>query len=166
VPVHFHWTVLLIVVAVVFFRDTQNLPGTLLGIAAYLAILVIHEVGHLVAARRMRCAVSAIHIYPILGVTEFDTPWSRFDHAVISWGGVVAQAIVAVPAILVTQFLGNTRFDSVNTVLAILGPLNLVIAAFNLVPLPRFDGEIAWFIFPEWIARFRNATRRKPSSWR
>jgi hypothetical protein len=41
-------------------------------------------------------------------------PWSRFDHALIAWGGVIAQAIVAVPVLLWTKFLVYTPFNVAN----------------------------------------------------
>ena len=40
---------------------------------------------------------------------------------VIAWGGVVAQAIVAVPLLAWVETFGYTRFQAVNAILAILG---------------------------------------------
>jgi hypothetical protein len=73
---------------------------TLTGLASYLSVLLIHEIGHLIAAQRLGCRVNSIKLYPVFGVTCFEIPWTRLDHCVIAWGGVVAQAIVAIPRLM------------------------------------------------------------------
>ena len=96
VGVYLHWTVLLI--AIIILLNVIRHPLTsLLGLMAYLGVLLIHESGHLIAAQRMHCKVFSIELYPIFGFCRFETPWSRFDHCVIAWGGVIAQALVAAP---------------------------------------------------------------------
>jgi Zn-dependent protease len=63
---------------------------------------------------------------------------------------------------------GYSRFDPVNAVLAILGGYSLVTAVFNLLPVGRMDGTIAWGIIPEFIKRARQRKKKKASSsgWR
>ena len=60
-------------------------------------------------------------LYPIFGITKFETSWSRFDHCVIAWGGVIAQSVVALPIVGWVILFGYTRFEPINAVLAILG---------------------------------------------
>jgi Zn-dependent protease len=62
---------------------------------------------------------------------------------VIAWGGVVAQFIVAAPIMVLTETLGYTRFQALNTVLGVWGFFNVFVAAFNLIPAPPLDGAIA-----------------------
>jgi membrane-associated protease RseP (regulator of RpoE activity) len=155
VPVYVHWSVLLI--AMFILVNVIHSPATsLLGLIAYMGVLFIHESGHLIAAQRMRCEVTSIRLYPIFGITKFETPWSKFDHCVIAWGGVFAQAVVAVPIVLWVIFLGYTRFNAINAVLAVLGFFSLGVAAFNLLPISPLDGSIAWAIIPETIKRLRD----------
>ena len=105
VPVYVHWSVLLIA-ALILFNVIHQPVGSLLGLTAYLGVLLIHETGHLIAAQRMRCEVLSIQLYPIFGITKFETPWSKFDHCVIAWGGVIAQAVVALPIVIFVIFFG------------------------------------------------------------
>ena len=112
--------------------------------------------------------MSAIDLYPIHGRCHFDAPWSRFDHCVIAWGGVIAQAAIAVPLVLWVAVFGYSRFEPINAVLAILGGYSLVVAAFNLLPVSPLDGAIAWRIIPELVNRAKQRKRKKNSSsgWR
>jgi Zn-dependent protease len=167
VDVYIHWTVFLIAAIMVY--ATYRKPWvTLTAGASWLGLLLLHECGHMVAARRRHTPVVNIELYPIFGFCHFEIPWSRFDHCVIAWGGVLAQLAVAVPIMLWVSAFGYTRFAPVNAVLGILGGYSLVTAAFNLLPVRPLDGSMAWRIIPEFINR---AKRRKPkkkssSDWR
>ena len=163
VGVYVHWTVLLIA-ALILLNVIRHPLTSLLGLSAYLSVLLIHESGHMIAAQRLGCEVFSIEIYPIVGFCRFGVPWSRFDHCVIAWGGIVAQAVVAAPLILYVTIFGYTRYEPLNAVLAILGFFSFGVAVFNLLPIPRLDGSIAWGIIPEGIKRLRRGNRKSPSS--
>jgi Zn-dependent protease len=122
----------------------------------------------MIAAHRKHSRVLSIEIYPIFGLCHFEIPWSRFDHCVIAWGGVVAQLVVAIPILLWLSVFGYSRFAPVNAALAILGGYSLLMAAFNLLPVGRLDGAIAWGIIPEFFNRAKLRRKRKSSSsgWR
>lgn len=155
VPVYVHWSVFLIA-ALILFNVIRYPTTSLLGSTAYLSVLLIHETGHLIAAQRRHCDVLSIKLYPIFGVTRFEVPWSKFDHCVIAWGGVLTQFTIALPIIVIVSIFGYTRFDAINVVLALLGFFSLGVAIVNLLPIPPLDGAIAWAIIPEAIKRFRN----------
>lgn len=168
VDVSVHWSVLLIA-AVILFSAVRQPMVSLMGLSAYIGVLLIHECGHLIAAQRRGCHVFGIELYPIYGITRFQTPWSRYDHCLIAWGGVLAQLIVAVPLILWVVVFGYTSFDAINAVLAILGFFSLGIALFNLLPLAPLDGSIAWGLIPILFNRARKTARRSQDnrgSWR
>jgi Zn-dependent protease len=130
-------------------------------IATYLAILVIHEVGHQFAARRMRCGVLAIEIYPIHGVCRFTQPATAFDDAVIAWGGVLAQFAVAIPFAILIAFANFKGVVPLAVAVAMLGTVNPAIALFNLIPIAPLDGRKAWPIVP---MLYRRARRPRPKS--
>jgi len=160
VPVYIHWSVWLITLLILFNAIRHPLESVL-ALIAYFGVFVIHESGHAIAAQRLHCDVDSIRIYPIFGITQFQVPWSRLDHCIIAWGGVIAQAIVAVPIIIGVNLFGYSKFESINAALAILGPLSAAIAVFNLLPFRPLDGSIAWAIIPEAFKRLRrpNGTR-------
>src|SRR5882672_4063264 len=113
VDVYVHWSVFLI--AALMLASTSRRPGlTLAGIGAWLGLIFIHECGHLIVAQRRHCEVLSIELYPIHGWCRFKVPWSRFDHCLIAWGGVAAQAVVAVPLVTYVSVFGYTRFAPVN----------------------------------------------------
>jgi hypothetical protein len=155
-----HWSVFLI--AAILLANVIRQPlVTLVGLTSYLGVLLIHEAGHLIAAQKLHCQVFSIELYPVFGLTHFQTPWSRFDHYVIAWGGVIAQAIVAAPIMIWLKVVGFTRFEAMNVFLALLGPISLAIAAFNLLPFGRLDGAIAWKLIPEFFRRQQDSRSKK-----
>src|SRR6267378_5780358 len=112
VKVFFHWSVLLIG-AVILLSALEDPALAVVVLASYYGVILIHECGHMVAAQRKGCAVSSIELYPVWGITRFEEPYSRYDHCIIAWGGVVAQALVAVPLLVWVQVFGHTRFQAV-----------------------------------------------------
>ena len=167
VDVFVHWTVFLIA-AVMVYATRRNPWITLTAGASWLGLLLLHECGHMIAARSRHTPVISIELYPIFGFCRFEVPWSRFDHCVIAWGGVAAQLAVAVPIMLWVSAFGYSRFAPVNAVLAILGGYSLVIAVFNLLPVRPLDGSMAWRIVPEFINRAKRRKQKKKvsSGWR
>jgi Zn-dependent protease len=160
VKVYVHWSVFAI--AAIFLLGAIERPAvTFTGLTCYFLILLIHESGHMVVARKRGCEVECIEIYPIHGRTCFTTPWSRYDHCLIAWGGVVAQLIVAIPLMAWIILFGYTPFEPVNAMLAILGGYSLGVAAFNLLPVASLDGSIAWGFFPELIKRVRKRRQKQ-----
>jgi Zn-dependent protease len=153
-----HWTVFL-VGAVILAGVLQRPTFSLVGLGAYLGVLLLHKTGHLIAAQRFGCTVFSIELYPIFGVTRFATPWSRMDHCMIAWGGVIAQAVIAVPIATWILFFGFTRFEVVNMLFVILGFFSLGVAIFNLLPIPPLDGATAWSIIPAFMSQRRARLR-------
>jgi Zn-dependent protease len=167
VGVYVHWTVFLIAGLMVY--ATRRQPWvTLAAGASWLSLILLHEYGHAIAARYRHARVLSIELYPICGFCHFETPWSRFDHCVIAWGGIIAQLAVAAPILLWVSAFGYSRSAPVNAVLGILGGYSLLVAAFNLLPVGRLDGTIAWGIIPAFINRIKLRQQKKKSSsgWR
>lgn len=153
-----HWSVFAVTVFIL--AGVVAHPGlTILGLMCYYSVLLIHETGHLIAAQRKGCQVIAIELYPFFGVTRYTMPWSRLDHCIIAWGGVIAQAIVFIPLVGWVGTHGYTHFEGVNMIFAILGFFSLGVAIFNLLPIQPLDGAMAWRFFPEL---FSERKKRKP----
>jgi len=167
VAVFVHWTVFLIG-AIMVYATRRNPWVTLTAGSSYLVLLLLHECGHMIAAHRRHTQVSSIELYPIFGFCRFEIPWSRFDHCIIAWGGVIAQLVVAAPIMLCVSAFGYTRFAPFNAILGILGGYSLVLAVFNLLPVRPLDGSMAWRIVPEFIKRVKSRKKKKAASagWR
>ena len=102
----------------------------------------------------------SVELYPLHGYTRCDAPRTQYDACVVAWGGVLAQGAIALPLVLYTSIFGFTAFGPLNALLAVFGYLSVVIAVFNLIPLGRLDGVIAWRIVP-YLWRNRRAGRRR-----
>lgn len=167
VKVFAHWSVLLIGATILFGAVTE--PAMALAIlGSYSGVILLHECGHMVAAQKKHCTVWSIELYPFWGITRFEVPYSPADHCVIAWGGIVAQIIVAVPIIVLTETFGYTRFQPLNAFLAAFGFFSFFVAMFNLIPVPPLDGAVAWGLLPALFRRPTRTPKREPGwrSWR
>jgi Zn-dependent protease len=165
VDVYVHWSIFAIGILILA-GLTRKTGSTLLGMAAYLGLLIIHESGHLMMARRRGYQTFSMALYPIFGLASFEAPASRIDRALIAWGGVLAQFVVAVPLTMYIVLLGYTPFEPLNAVLAILGGYSLIVAAFNLLPIRPLDGSKAWDLIPAWFEQRRMRRNRPPLMYR
>lgn len=170
VRVDLHWTVFL-VGAFFLLGATQRPIPVLAALVSYMGVLLIHECGHMVIAQKKRCHVYSIKLYPILGLVQYDEPFSHYDHALIAWGGVLAQAMVAIPVLIWIEVFDYTHSEAWNVSLDIWGYVSIALALFNLIPVRPFDGATAWKIVPELIKKIRGKGRsstpeRNPYRWR
>ena len=160
-----HWSVLLIgALILVGALEDPLLAFAVLG--SYYGLILLHECGHMFAALGRGSDVLSIELYPIWGITRFTSPYSRFDHCVIAWGGVAAQAVIAVPLVVWVEIFGYTRFQSVNAVMAILGFFSLSVAVFNLLPIRPLDGSTAWALLPALFKRPPAPPVKREPGWR
>jgi Zn-dependent protease len=165
VDIYIHWTVFAIAM-IILVNSVRRPAVTLVGLLSFLAVMTIHEFGHLIAARLRGHEPLHIEMYPIFGLAHFEAPRSRLDHCIIAWGGVVAQAVIAVPLVIWIRVFGYTRFDAFNAALALLGPYSAFVAIFNLLPFRPLDGATAWGLFPALIARRRKPAKARAAGWR
>ena len=147
IGLHLHWSALL--GAGVLFGALMRQPvHAALAVSSYFALIVLHELGHALMARRLGYDTTGIYIGLFHGMCEYDSAHYLREEATIAWGGVLLQLAIALPLIVLAQTtpLGANPYFSI--VAAILGPFSLLIAAFNLLPVPGLDGELAWRLVP------------------
>jgi hypothetical protein len=75
------------------------------------------------------------------------------DHAIIAWGGVLAQSLLLVATLLVTVVFGRATGHAASLVEHAFIEINLWILAINLLPFAPLDGARAWGLFSELRAR-------------
>lgn len=165
VDVYVHWTVL-VIGALMIYASIRQPWVTLAAGLSWMTLMLLHESGHMLAAQRKHCQVLSIDLYPIFGLCRFQVPWSRYDHCVIAWGGVIAQLVVAIPLVVGLEVFGYSSFKPIDMVLVVMGPYSLLMAAFNLLPVRGLDGAVAWQIIPEAIKRVRARKVKKASAGR
>jgi len=146
-PLFVHWTVFA-VVAVLALTAFGNLFFGLLFVASYLAIIVVHELGHALVARRLGYAVDSIGIAALHGWCRCEAPEYEWDEVLIAWGGVAAQLVIALPVLLLILAFGGRDWGYLTPVFVFLGYLNAVLVVVNLIPGDASDGRKAWRIIP------------------
>lgn len=163
-PIFVHWSVPALCIFLLG-TGVSHIVTAAASVAAYLAMLLVHELGHEIVARRLGYRVGAIKIYPIHGSCWFETPNSRFHETLIAWGGPVAQFAVAAPLATFVIVAGPTRIEPIDAILAILGFFGPLIALLNLLPIAPLDGHKAWTVIPlTWHRVTRRAAKRLPKT--
>jgi Zn-dependent protease len=146
--------------------------------ASFFGSIVLHELGHALAARREGIGVSGIDLFFFGGVMKMtrdtDSPGSEFR--VAAAGPLVTLVIVIVTVALSValegwdKFVSTASLDSVNAanvanlLLSFLVTMNAVLLLFNLVPAFPLDGgriarAIAWKITGDRVRATRLAAR-------
>ncbi len=120
-------------------------------------LILIHEVGHATVAHWLGYSTRTIRLGLIHGKCEFDAPANRWDEALIAWGGVAAQLLIAVPLCIFDAFW-NSSLGFFAPAVLVLGYWSLVVAVFNLIPTRGLDGWTAWRIIP--LLRAQLSARR------
>ena len=154
-PVRLHWSVLLLML---YFGGWQ--PGAWVGI---ITIVLVHELGHAAIVRAVRARVTEVMVYGFGGYCRWEGRVSSREHAMIAWGGVVAQAFLFVIAWSYKQFFPIDSVFMLFLLHTFLG-VNLWIIGFNLIPIAPLDGASAWPLIPILRDDLRRwwANRRSP----
>jgi Zn-dependent protease len=163
VGVNYSWfLVLFLVIYIVWdsLRETLDASETTLYAVAvvsafsFFASILLHELGHALAARREGIGVEGIDLFLFGGVMkmsrETDTPGAEFR--VAAAGPLVTLLIMALAAAAAVVVAGadgfwdaarlssNAGATPVEVVLSLLVSMNLVLLVFNLVPAFPLDG--------------------------
>ena len=134
--------------------DTVAYLTTVVSVLALFASIIVHELGHAVAARRRGVGVERIDLYLFGGLTlmnrEPETPGEDFTIAV---AGPLATAVVILVCIAAglalvgshrlldaIELQSNLQITPVLLALSWLIPVNLLLLAFNLLPAFPLDG--------------------------
>jgi Zn-dependent protease len=147
VPLFVHWSVPAIALFIVG-AGIRIFATAVAVVLSFIAMLLIHELGHQLVARAKGCHVLAIELYPLHGLCRFSAPFDAFDDALIAWGGVLAQFAVAIPFAIYATWFGFTSMAPVAVIIAILGAFSPAIALLNLIPVKPLDGAKAWTLVP------------------
>jgi Zn-dependent protease/CBS domain-containing protein len=152
------------------------------GAVAYLASILLHELAHAVVARAHGVRVPTITLWMLGGVSSFEeeptTPSAEFLTAIVGpltsallgasffvLGALDAGPALAVPGdAAATMATRLASLGPLSTLLLWLGPVNLALAVFNMVPAFPLDGgrvlrSVLWALGHELVRATRVATR-------
>jgi Zn-dependent protease len=138
IGIFLHWTFALLVgwlvlAGVLAGAAPMSIARSVVTVGAVFAAVVVHELGHAMAARRFGVPTEGIAILPIGGVARLGAaPRARAEV-------VIALAGPAVSLVLAGVLAGAAAVVGAGA-LAELAWINLLLAAFNLVPAFPLDG--------------------------
>jgi Zn-dependent protease len=134
--------------------DDVAYMATVVTVLLFFASLIVHELGHAIAARRAGITVQRIELFLFGGTTYMDrdaqTPGEEFKIAVAGPLGTLLFILVCLAVNLVVvgpdrlihaiRLDGTVPITPVLLALSWLLPMNLLILIFNLVPAYPLDG--------------------------
>jgi Zn-dependent protease/CBS domain-containing protein len=155
VPIRAHWSLAAIVVFVGAGLIHQNLSVAFpnldptmwvalaaLGVIGFLVSLLLHELGHALAARLHHIATERIDLWILGGIARLERePDSPAEEAQVALAGPTANLLLAVMFIAVHTTLGGSdRQAALGSVIRWLAEVNIGIGLFNLLPASPLDG--------------------------
>lgn len=126
---------------------TRSFNGAVASWLGFSVLMLVHELGHAIMARRQGLAVHEIRLYFMHGVCEYEHAYSKRKQALVAWGGVLAQMLLLLSAIVIAKVLvalGLGLPSWIAPAFFVWVPLNVMIAFVNLLPVPPLDGAVAW----------------------
>ncbi len=151
IDIYVHWTfwILLVWILGVHLIDGQSLAAALQGVGLILAVfgcVVLHELGHALAARRFNIRTKDITILPIGGVARLERmPEEPRQELGVALAGPMVNLLIAagILAALVLVYSWAAIFDLRvvgGNFLTKLMIINVALAIFNLLPAFPMDG--------------------------
>lgn len=126
IPVTLHWSWVLFFLILLF----QN-PAFALILCGVFFLVLLHELGHCLAARYFLAPVHGITLYPIGGMANIQIPWKPTPELVTALAGPAVN-VVLMPVLI---GLGQSYEFFANLVY-----YNIVLLVFNLIPAFPMDG--------------------------
>lgn len=158
-PIRLHLSILMVAAANAVLGGYDKAVLHTLGLVT---IIVFHEMGHALVARKQRLTVLAIDVHGYGGTCSLAGNLSEWQSIVVAWGGVLGQALLLVVPDLANLFkLGSHHPFWRHYTEEFIGP-NVALILFNLLPIRGLDGLTAWRIVPFTWSRLRAKSKRKP----
>lgn len=128
-----------------YFKDLSTLTYWWMGVAGAIGLfisIVFHEFSHSLVARKFGIPMRGITLFIFGGVAEMtDEPPSAKSEFWMAIAGPIASIVLGIIFLLVSMGGRQTGWPvSVTGVFSYLGFINLILAAFNLIPAFPLDG--------------------------
>lgn len=148
VPIRFHFTFLLLLVflSVMGLGGQQTLASGLFYVAALFGSVVLHEGGHAWVARRYGIRTLEVVMFPVGGVPRFNENPKPGQEFWIALAGPLVNLSIAGAAFGIQIWrdgqiaLADLTKPGTANLLALVATVNLILAAFNLIPAFPMDG--------------------------
>jgi len=150
ITIRIHRMVLWMLGAYLFFLllKGEDVAASLIGLGTLIGLVLLHELGHSIAAQRLGIRVVDITIWPLGGMARMsEIPEDSRIEGLIAVAGPAVNFALAFLAIVVGIFSGLSLL-SPNSFLTVFIVVNLLLGTFNLLPaFPMDGGRVlrAWF---------------------
>jgi ATP-dependent Clp protease adapter protein ClpS len=119
---------------------------------AFVALIAIHELGHVAAARALGLKVYSIHVSGLGGSCLTQVPRGVRDTLILFSGGLAAQLVLLLATLATVMIAGVPQSAVGRSLLMTFTVVNLLIAVINLVPGRisdelSTDGGVLWDLF-------------------
>ena len=157
-PVLLHWSFLFgcIFVAILFKAKIGEIFHVC---SAYAVLILLHEMGHAVAAHIFSLKVTSIELSGIGGICRAEIPKSRLAALVYASAGIIAQLFLLV---LVGTYINNNGWPTTvvgSSFAFVFTAVNILLVIINLIPNKTrrkaygTDGYLIWKLIHQWIRR-------------
>ncbi|MET0144620.1 MAG: site-2 protease family protein [Ilumatobacteraceae bacterium] len=138
-----HWSAVIVAVILAFpLAADLGVVIAVIGVVLFFASILVHELAHALVARRFGVGTTSIELWALGGVARLDQdPRSPKAEGWIAAAGPLAS--LALGGITFGAAIGlhrTTGPGDIVTTLALLGIVNLLLGAFNLLPGAPLDG--------------------------
>lgn len=149
IPIRFHWSTAL---GAFFFGGYRFAPAFWL---AFVLLVLVHELGHALLARRLGHAPLGIEVTGFGGLCRWDGRRATELHrTLVAWGGVLAQGVLLAFTYAYSALAGPPETNAEYQIVSAFTRTNLHLILLNLLPFPPLDGAQAWQILG-YIGRSR-----------
>lgn len=152
IQISIHWTFLILILWIVFanLRYGSDFNEILWSVGFILVIflcVILHELGHAIAAQQFNIKTSDITILPIGGVARLESiPEKPREELIVALAGPAVNLIISAVLYPFVRFSTDlTELEALNRIgpenfLAALMSVNIWLALFNLIPAFPMDG--------------------------
>jgi Zn-dependent protease len=136
----------------------------------FFAALLLHELAHSLVAKARGLRVRAITLFALGGVSQIESEAadakSEFSIAIVGSVTSLSIGLVLLGAAWLTGWKRATEPSTpVVSVLVWLGYINIMLAAFNMIPGYPLDGGRVLRAVIWWVTRMPTAPRKLPLKW-
>ena len=148
IPFFVHWSLLGTCIFISYLMDFDPYL-TLFCCIGFIFVIIVHEVGHAIAARMCGLEVYAIQLFWNGGICWLESPKQIRDCAFVYSGGFIAQLVLLGITVWYVQIVGEPTSIWGNTLFASFTFINVLLIVVNLIPAQnrkgmKSDGLILW----------------------
>lgn len=152
IKIEIHWTFLILIAWVIFTSlrtntESQQIMWSVLLILAVFVCVILHELGHALAAKKFNIKTTSITLLPIGGLAQMEQiPEKPKEELVIAFAGPAVNLVIVALLYPMTGISSSSELQELNSkidpgnFITVLMIVNFWLAIFNLIPAFPMDG--------------------------